>query len=307
MKHFLSLTLYFLVPIGAAFGLAFLLPPTPHSLQSYNFASQKQDSILIHTSTPRIIFVGGSNLCFGLNSYMVKQALALNPVNTGLHGGVTPRYMFENTLRHIKKGDVIILALEYDHFYTSYDPATPTLFEVISYAWREKIELLSWSQIIQYLKFVPKFAANKFMPTLYFNPKPHLIYNPYSFNQYGDNEVHWNSEKNEYTPITLKGKWHPEVIAKVKAFENRAKDRGARVYVTFPSFDEVSFANSKVKIQRVEKALHDYNFNILGSASRYAMPKEMMFDGHYHLNKKGLDYRTKLFIEDYKKYKDKAK
>lgn len=58
-------------------------------LQAYN----KKCQLLEDTPSPRIIFVGGSNLAFGLDSQRIKDSLNINVINYGLHAGIGLKYM----------------------------------------------------------------------------------------------------------------------------------------------------------------------------------------------------------------------
>lgn len=115
-------------------------------------------------------------------------------------------------------------------------------------------------------------------------------------------DAHWDLENRDYQPTIISGSINKDIIIKIKEFETVATQKGASVYLSFPSLDEVSFVNSKESISLIEKTLIANNFKILGNAKRYAMPENRMFNSTYHLNKEGVAYRTELFIEDYKKF-----
>lgn len=301
MKSFIKKTILLSIPIILILFSGLVLPPTPRASKSLLFANRQKDSLLSYVKEPRIIFIGGSNLSFGLNSYEIKDSLNLNPINTAVHANIGIKYMLENTLQYIKEGDIVILAFEYEHFYRPYDYTSEELLRTIFDVYPKKRNLLSLEQEINLIKYIPKFSLTKFKPTEYWGFKESDIYSINSFDKFGDVDAHWNMEKQGYQPSTITGEININVIKKIKEFENLANHKGAKVYVTFPCLDEQTFNNSEEKVLNVEKYLNEYNFNILGNARRYIMPKEMMFNTTYHLNKEGLEYRTKLFIEDYKK------
>ena len=83
-------------------------------LQAYN----KKCQLLEDTPSPRIIFVGGSNLAFGLDSQRIKDSLNINVINYGLHAGIGLKYMIDDISTYARKGDIIVFAPEYEHFYT---------------------------------------------------------------------------------------------------------------------------------------------------------------------------------------------
>lgn len=71
-----------------------------------------------HALPPRIIFVGGSNLAFGLDSQRIKDSLNINVINYGLHAGIGLKYMVDDISTYARKGDIIVFAPEYSHFYS---------------------------------------------------------------------------------------------------------------------------------------------------------------------------------------------
>lgn len=299
MKSFIKKTILFLTPIILVFFSGLIIPATPRASKSLLFANRQKDSLLLYTKEPRIIFVGGSNLSFGLNSYMIKDCLSLNPINTAVHASIGAKYMLENTLKYIRKGDIIIIAFEYSHFYRPYDYVSDELLRTIFDVFPEKKKDLSLKQIVNLLQYVPKFTLTKFKPTEYYNMKESDIYSVNSFNKFGDAEAHWNMNKTGYQPSAIQGVFNQNVIRKIRQFEDAVRIKGGIVYITFPSLDEISFSNSEEKVLLVENKLKENEFKLLGNAEKYIMPKEMMFNTSYHLNKKGVDHRTKLFIEDY--------
>ena len=300
MRRFIKNILLFIIPLILILFSGLVLPPTPRASESLLFANIRKDSLLLHTNKPRIIFVGGSNLSFGLNSYMIRDSLSLNPINTAVHGNIGVKYYLENTLQYIQNGDFVVIAFEYNHFFQPYDYVSDELLRTIVDVCPGNYQFLSFQQIMDLLlHYVPKFSLTKFKPTEYFGYEEHDIYSVNSFNIYGDVDAHWTMEDRGYWPTELKGEVKMQVFDKLKEFENKCIQKGAQVYISFTSLDEVSFNNSKDHITMVENFLKEYRFNILGNAERYAFPPEMIFNGDYHLNKKGLDHRTQLFIEDF--------
>lgn len=301
MKMFFRKMFFFLIPITLLVFSGLVLPPTPRASKSLFFANRQKDSLLKNTKDPRIVFIGGSNLSFGLNSQIIKDSLNLNPINTAVHINIGIKYMLENTLQYVRKGDILILAFEYEHFYRSYDYTSDVLLRTIVDVSPETMRFLSFKQGVGLLRYIPKFTLTKFNPSEYKGFKEDSLYSVNSFNIFGDVDAHWDLINRGYQPITIKENFNKDIIIKLKEFENVAKQKEAIVFVTFPCLDELSFENSKEKILLVEKSLRENDFKILGNVQRYIFPKESMFDAIYHLNKNGLDYRTKLFIEDFKK------
>lgn len=302
MKSFFFKIIIFLIPIVLFLMSGLIIPATPRASKSLLFAIKQKDSLLKYTQDPRIIFIGGSNLSFGLNSYLIKDSLKLNPINTGVHIEIGLKYMLDNALKFIKKKDIVIIAPEYNHFYSSYDKVSDELLRTIVDVSPENSNLLSFKQCLLISEYIPKFTLTKFKKTEYAGFKESDVYGVNSFNRYGDVDAHWNLENRDFKSVSIDGKYNGKVIDELKKFINVAESKGAIVFLTFPPIDEVSYQNSIEKILKVENALKNNNFKILGSSKKYVLLREKMFDGYYHPNKCGVDERTKILINDFQQY-----
>ena len=283
--------------------LGLSLPATPVTSKSLLFGALEKDSLLQNTLSPRIIFVGGSNLSFGLNSQRIKDELNLNPINTAIHAGIGLNYMLSNTIQYVKKGDIILLAPEYEHFYWDYNHGTQELFRTIFDVNPSKIRLLNLIQMLNMVKYIPKYTVSKFKPTEYINVKENMVYGVNSFNQYGDAYTHWELERRKFKPFPkIGGKFNQSVMERIKEFQVEIEKRNAILLISFPSLQDISYFNMTEQIKKVEAEYIKNGLRVLGSSKRYMIPDEMMFDAPYHLSKNGVDYRTSLLIEDFKKY-----
>jgi hypothetical protein len=309
MKKFIIKTVWFTIPLIVLFVTGFSLPPTPRASQTLYFASLKKDSLLKVAVSPRIIFIGGSNVSFGLNSQAIKDSLNLNPINTGIHAGIGLKYMLDNVIQYIKAGDIIVLMPEYPHFQDNFYEGEEALFNTVFDVNKKNMKLLSFRQIFNGISSIIKISFSRFNPLEYLRVKVDEVYSVNSFNQYGDVYTHWDKERKWFAPSKLnyKFKFNMDVIQKIKDFQNQVSAKGATMLISYPSFQDISFSNSKDLIKRVEEELLKTDFIILGTPERYMMPDSLMFNSTYHLNKKGVDYRTQLFIEDFKEYLLQAK
>jgi len=299
MKRFVIKCAVFAMLLVVAYFLAMLLPPTPQSSILYHFSALQKDSLLAHTSAPRLIFVGGSNLSLGLNSPMLKDSLHLNPVNTGVNAAIGIKYMLENTLKYVRKGDIVVFIPEYNHFYTQWDYSSTELFRTLFEVQRDFSKFNT-----QHLRYSGKYVLSKFDITEYLCPKENQIYGRQAFNEYGDVDAHWtwkNLHKNVPRDDTydISG-YNPDVMNNVKLLANEYLAKGCLFYFSWPCYQHSSFELKSREIALVEQKYQENGFHILGTPARYAIPDSLMFDTPYHLVKEGIDLRTRLLIEDLK-------
>lgn len=299
MKRFLikislfSLLLLFVVAIG------FILPVTPRASKSLLYAKIQKDSLLVNTGSPRLIFVGGSNLSFGINSSLVKDSLKMNPINTAIHASIGLQYMMDNTIQYLKQGDIVILSPEYNHFYGRFVYGGEELLRTVVDIDIRNLFHLSEEQLENISKYFLKYNFSKFKPTEYFGFKESDVFSVNSFNQYGDAYKHWTMGPEVFTIMDItKEIYNPITIILIEKFNNELEKKGAKLFITYPDLQASSYDKNIKQIEKVENELKKSNFNLLGTPERYRMPDSMMFNTPYHLLKTGVDYRTQLLIED---------
>ena len=191
-----------------------------------------------------MIFVGGSNLSFGLNSQIIKDKLKINPINTGVHADLGMRYMLENTIQYVKEGDIIILAFEYSLFYIGYNDVSEILLRTILDVDPAKVKILNIRQAVRLVPYIPKYLFSKFKPTEYFNVKESDVYSVNSFNCYGDVYTHWGLERRAFQPYDLiSGQFNQSVIHHMLVFQKEVTRRKAKLYVTYPGYQDIHTIN----------------------------------------------------------------
>ncbi len=302
MRKFIRLLLWFFIPISLLFISGLFLPTTPRASTSLLLSSVKKDSLLKTVPSPRLLLVGGSNVSFSLVGQMIKDSLHINPINTAIHASIGLKYMLDNTIRYVKEGDTIVLMPEYDHFFNDYNAGSEELLRVVFDVNASKLKLLNISQMISLIPYIPRYTFSKFKLGEYFHVTDNDIYGVNSFDQYGDAYKHWGKPKPQYLPYEkISGEYNPVVIQKIKDFQSEVIKRKAVLFISFPGYQDSSYLRSALPIKKVEEELTRNNFKILGSPERYIIPDSLTFDTPYHLQKKGAEYRTKLFIADFKK------
>jgi hypothetical protein len=281
------------------FFIGLCLPSTPRTSKSLLFAKYNKDSLLANSPSPRIIFIGGSGLSFGLNSEMIKDSLGLNPINTAIHGAIGLSYMISSVNEYIRPGDIVVIAPEYQFFYGRNSYGGEELLRTVLEVSPNTIKLLSFRQWLNIYRYLPKYSFSKFKPIEYLDTRVDILYGVNSFNDFGDANVHWNSDKRgcaTYEPIHEE--FNTKVISELIQFKKQVQDKSALLYITFPGLQASSFEVFKDQIAKVKSELIKGGFVLLGSPERYEIADSLIFNAPYHLSKAGLDLRTHLLIED---------
>ncbi|MFT3795775.1 hypothetical protein [Flavobacterium sp.] len=310
MKLFLRKTFLFLSIPMAVFILGLFLPATPKARQSLLMSKFTKDSLLDNVAKPRIIFIAGSSMSLGLNSQIFVDSLHMNPINTGIHGGLGAFYMMDDAADRIKAGDIVVMAPEYHQFYGNFAYGGEELLRAAFDTSSPRLLLnLRWEQFKKMYGFVPKYSISKFLPNQYFALTKNDFYSKDAFNKYGDAVLHYGKTFEHEIPIFKNidgGEFNKELIAAISEFNKIVKAKGATFYLSYPPFQRASYDNCLKQIKEVDKALHTIpNLTILGTPERYAMDQNLIFDTPYHLNKVGVDLRSTRLYEDVKKQMQK--
>lgn len=302
MKQFLLKISFFIAVLLFIVIIGFFLPATPRSSQSLLFAKLKKDTLLKTVPSPRIIFIGGSNLSFGLNSELIQDAFSVHPINTAIHAAIGLQYMLDSILPHIRKGDIVVVSPEYNYFYGDFFYGGEELLRTVADMDVSYMCTMRVPQIKNIIPYVMKYSFSKFKPHEYFGFTTDPVYNINAFNQYGDVDIHWKLKQKQFDAYSeIRGVFNFDTIKVLKVFEAALIKKEASLYITFPGLQASSFDNSIKQINKIESELRNSKFILLGTTKRYRIPNVMMFDTPLHLLKEGVDYRTQLLIEDLKK------
>lgn len=253
----------------------------------------------------KIIFVGGSNLSFGLDSKKIVDEYKKPVINMGVHAGIGLEYIMNDVKAYINKGDVVVLVPEYENFYTDNFYGEMELVSVlfdIDPAGRKHVNAKQWEHL---LKYIPTYSAKKiknYLPTLF--RKSTLAaeidtYDRRSFNEFGDAYIHWALPNQNYMSSKRNSgteKINPEVIAFIKDFKTYVEGKGAKLVMLPPVIEEQSYNNQEKMINEIGVALAENNIGFMVKPDMYKFSKDYFFNSYYHTNKKGVDKRTEMVI-----------
>lgn len=286
-----------------------LIIPDKSATQNLHYSIVDKQRLLREIGSPRLILVGGSNLSFGIDSKKIQDSLNINVINTGIHAGYGLKFIIDYVSPYIKDGDIVVLSPEYELFFvkgTLGDGAS--LIQAID-AVPNNFYLLSLGQVLTLIRYIPQHAIGKLKTYLlsfmrFTAPSKEIgLYERRSFNKFGDVDVHWNRTSRiiEPTIIAKDNNVNPAALQIIKDFRKNIEMKNGRLYIAYPCFNYASYKLSEIQIRLVKQELIKNNFKILGNPERYSLPDNLYFDTSYHLNKRGVDIRTELLLQDLKK------
>lgn len=299
MRKFLLNTFLFVgISIGIL-GAILLSPATPSASDSLLYTSQKKDSLLEHTPSPRLIVLAGSSSYFGLDSKRLKDSLNVNPINAGIHAGIGLEFMLKKIEPSIKDGDVLILSLEYEQLCGKIAYGSEPLFRMIFDVDLNNIRYISKTeQVSSLLSYFPKYTSSKLDIKSYTKRSIPEVYRYTASNEYGDAYKHWGITHKTIEPIKMEGELNEQVIESLREFIARVEKKGCKIALAYPSLETESFTKSSALISAVDSVYHTLGVEILGTPIQNTVSDSLLFDTSYHLNGLGVAKHTSLLIEE---------
>ena len=290
-------------------GVAITQRDTHAGDNSYLAAILEKDKLIRNTPSPRVVFVGGSNLAFGVDSKMLQDSLGMPVVNMGLYAKLGLRYMLAQAKPYLRKGDVIIIVPEYDQFYGEFANGDNTLNTALLYTPPDRIGdfIRSYSIIDVLVRPRVENAREAFLRTAaaavgredqFFPPDTNPVYNRHSFNEFGDAVSHigkkgLNPDSIFVKPLPPMKEFNRKSLSDLNDFETLAQSRGAHAYFMFPSYIDRSYVINVPAIDSLAKRLSGgMRVPVVGRPSDFVYPKQYFFDTRYHLTGEGRELRT---------------
>lgn len=282
----------------------------PHDKNDYLAEFSQKVRLLKETDSPRIIFIGGSNVAFGLDSERIEDSLKINVVNMGLHAGLGIRFTLSECLPYIRKGDIVVMDVEYSNFFNGSDGEAGTLADLIVANKGLGLSAMSPKQKMNLLSGIPKVGYDNLRKLLHY-PKTKTFdtpipkkEDPYAycnsgFNKYGDEVSHWylktdgeprlNDPANNWKYDKEFGEWY---FGKLKSISNKAT-----VIIMPPALAHTSFAIQEKYINQIATIYKSEGFPYAANPISMSIPDKDMYNTNYHCNKSGVDLNTSRIIE----------
>lgn len=253
--------------------------------------------LLDSVPSPRLIFVGGSNLAYGLDSKRISDSLNINVVNTGINAGLGLRYQLGIVERRLKQNDIVVVMPEVSNFYGNIDGNDAgTLATGLICTSMDDFDMLNIKQIKNVVSDFPLALAKCFE----LRHNPDSTHNPKGFNEYGDNQWHWQDTTKfviDNTPSN-KTKLDREAIKWLSEKTLLLRDQGYNIILFPATLVNCAYLLNKDRIHKYYEAMEGVGVPFMVPEDAHVMPDEFVYDTPNHLNKAGVDSLTTLLIKE---------
>lgn len=255
---------------------------------------------------PKILLIGNSSLCFGMDSQKLEESVGMPVVDMGLHGGLSNAFHEEMAKLLATQGDIVILChsnYSDDDQLTGVDLAWTTIEKH-----RELWPLIREKDWPQMLKAYPKYAINSFgrWITGTGNRIPDCTcYARTAFNEYGDIVFRPPNDRFSFKEESISLPAISDAcIDRINFLNTELHKRGATLLVAGWPIASGEFTPPEEEFERFESELRErLDCPVISHVKDYFMPYELFYNTVLHLTWEGAQIRTEQLIKDFLAWK----
>jgi hypothetical protein len=272
----------------------------------------------------KLIILSGSNSLFGIESLTVEKFIGFPVVNLSTHAQLELDFLKLLLERHLNKGDVVVMPLEFEYYRRDYDLSDWYAANMVAWGKESYLDHLDSLEYFHFISQVPKrFVWNglqylnkpsklsgkdTIIDTVLKNNSegraPFAGYSYLSLNRQGD--ILAEIKPNKYPQLVVRdgddfktsiSELSPYFIKDYGEIQDLVKEREATLILTWPAtirnklFD-MSLKEHQENIATLTKQLKDQNISILCEPGLFNMSYHFFSNSRYHLNAKGARMRS---------------
>lgn len=290
MKRFIISSLIFgLVLSILTIGLYIIIPAhKKHYMYEIKHKIRLTDSV----PSPRIIFVGGSNVAFGVDSKSIADSLHINAVNTAIHAGLGLKYQIEIIEDNFRKDDIIVIMPEYQQFKEIYNGEDVNVATTFKYSDFSNLSKFNSAQLAELIKgMIPAFYID-------FLKRNDKIYSAENFNENGDEINHRTLESPKPNFDNFSGKFNKKNVESFAEKVDYLKSKGCKVIILPPLTIESYYNTYSDEINLITSSLSEACVPFEVDTRSHVVPDSCAFDTNYHLNDSGIKRITPKLVNE---------
>ena len=267
--------------------------------RTYPAAQLDKIELLRKTPSPRLVFVGGSNLALGVDSPLLSGVIGLPVVNMGLHAGLGLRYMLDCTTPLLRRGDLVVVVPEYEQFTGRTFDGGKELLRLFAFTldrnifWRVSPSiLLEGNEMI----FLWKGGATASAVAA---EGKEFLYTRDSFNRNGDVVSHLGRPNVPFKPAgRMNANLNQRAVSYLATFIEEQNRRRVTTIFVFPCLMTTYYQANRATISKIVIELQRRIPQTRSIApEEFVYDDRYFFDTEYHLNADGRKRRTEDMIE----------
>ena len=240
----------------------------------------------------KIIFVGGSNVGFGLNSERIEKEIGIESFNFGVNGGIGIKKPIDDISPYLNHNDIVIFSPEYSNFILNNFEFERYNVEFIDFTF---LSITDFEQLRAYLTFIKnhsKFLIFDYLKS--FTSSQNTRYDLSWFNQNGDVIGHHDLENLPISDVFKNDSITESDLNELKKYiVDNVSDSKWFIIPPVTHIDRFDL-NSKVELNDKLEKIFGKNYGL--SIENLTFNDDCFFDTQYHLIYECKEMRTNLLI-----------
>ena len=253
--------------------------------------------------SPKIVLVGGSNICYGLNSKILQDSLKIPVVDMSINAKVGMCFYLNQIKPYLHKGDIVIAIPEYDTYAAVDYYGDKSMYE-LCLTDKNNYKILTayqWLRLPLYAGDILKDNWGMFSLAKE-NENNEITNGRHFYNQFGDYEGHKNKVadllaemKSEKNYNDLKNQMIQSVLVDgLRSFSTYCKNSGINFYLSYPVFAKILFNQSYA--DKIRNTLTGIRF--INQPTEYLYDLNDLYNSANHLKFSQRDQRSYKLLED---------
>jgi hypothetical protein len=287
-----------------AMGIVVLRVGSTRQTNHYLSAILDKLELLDATESPRLIFVGGSNVAFGIDSEQIGNVLKRQPVNFGLHAGLGLDFALLPVEQAIRPGDTIIVMPEYGLLASEAQGGHDATIAQMLEQWPEAYHYFDTGleDVKSFLDTGGLWLAHLWVQRarrrLSKRASQNGVYTRGGFNRYGDMVAHYGSPPVDIDDRHVVNDFSDEhldrAVERLNRFHAVCREKGGQVFFAYPPYPRSQFRVVETSIARLhDKLTKLLTMPIIDTPENFTLPEDHFFDTVYHLTEKGARRRSR--------------
>ncbi|MBK1990340.1 hypothetical protein A0J48_022925 [Sphaerospermopsis aphanizomenoides BCCUSP55] len=276
-------------------------------------AQKHKKNKALSISGEKILIVSGSNGLFGISAEKISQTTKIPTVNLAMHAGLGVEYILNDAKKVLKKGDIVLLPLEYNLYISEKDITRMYLKHIISndteYFWNN---LNHWQKIQHLLQlsnsdilnsFLSKQSREEIWAGLKTRASQGKCYSGFLLNNAGDELCNINAKplkqlSNKFI-LPTNNNYEIDKTGSIRDFINWCQQKQVKLLPLYPvTVEDDKFYQPEYKLffQKIKNFYQKNGVSMLGDPYQATLPHKLMFNTGYHPNDQGREIRTQQVI-----------
>ena len=296
------LTKLLLLTIAVAITHILMIFGLPHDRNHYYEAIPAKHDRLASLSSTKIVFVGGSNLMFGIDGDRIEEEFGYPVANMGIQMTFGLQYLLDEVRDDINEDDIVVLSLEYPLYHQSVR-GWLSLRQVLTINPSLTLHNLhSLTQIETIFRHHSEFTRQRLYTlitdgsrTLNCDETLYCADNFTSNGQLSDEVIARSQPEPLPNAPIVDSSWHlsSRSIQLLQDFVEDMHQHGATVVIIFPPVPDFAYELSNGILDDLPADLQSQlSIPILGTPTDNIYPRELFHDTEYHLNVEGRQIHT---------------